>query len=87
MVSNPTYAQLYQKAIEYAKWVASLAVVQKSAGVVNESIYPRLKGVVDPVCTTVEPYVKAIEDHLEPRSMACSAASSEHSTGSIKSTF
>lgn len=75
VVSNPTYAQLYQKAIEYAKWVASFAVVQKSAGVVNESIYPRVKGVVDPVRTKVEPYVKAIEDHLEPRSSASSASS------------
>lgn len=77
VVSNPTYAQLYQKAVEYAKWIASFAVVQKSAGVVNDSIYPRVKGVVDPVCTKVEPYVKAIEDHLEPRSVPSSNASTD----------
>lgn len=80
VVSNPTYAQLYQKAVEYAKWIASLSVVQKSAGVVHESVYPRLKGVVDPVRTTVQPYVKAIEDHLEPRSVPVSTSPSEHSS-------
>eukprot|EP00892_Ulva_mutabilis_P001112 jgi/Ulvmu1/11000/UM007_0180.1 len=80
VVSNPTYAQLYQKAVEYAKWISSFSVVQKSAGVVNESVYPRVKGVVDPVRSTMEPYVKAIEDHLEPRSAVVSDASSEQSS-------
>lgn len=54
---------------------------------VYSTAYPRVKGVVDPVVTKVEPYVKALEEHLEPRAgnspLAVSSASDTSTKGDL----
>ena len=82
------YAQLYTAALNYSKWALSLSVVRKPAEIVYSTAYPRVKGVVDPVVTKVEPYVKALEEHLEPRAgnnspLAISSASDTSSKGGL----
>jgi hypothetical protein len=82
IISNPTYAQLYQTTVSYTKWALSLPIVRKPADLVYNTAYPRLKNVVDPVISKVEPYVKALEEHLEPRAGTSSLAVSEASSKS-----
>jgi hypothetical protein len=67
IISSPAYAQLYTTTLNYAKWAWGLPLVHKPAEMIYTTAYPKLKGVVDPVVGKVEPYVKALEVHLEPR--------------------
>ena len=84
IISSPTYAQLYTATISYSKWALGLSLVRKPAEMMYSTAYPRVKGVVDPVVTKVEPYVKALEEHFEPRAGNNSplAVSSESDTSS-----
>jgi hypothetical protein len=76
IISSPTYAQLYSATLNYAKWAWGLPIVHKPAEMLYSTAYPKLKGVVDPVVGTVEPYVKALEEHLEPKAISSPPAGS-----------
>jgi hypothetical protein len=80
LVKNPHYAQLYDKTQRYVKWIVSLPVIKTPAEYAYSIAYPRLQNYVDPVTSKVEPYLKAIEEHIEPKVGESPMAVSETST-------
>lgn len=84
IISSPTYAQLYAATLNYTKWACSLPILRKPAEMLYSNAYPRVKSVVDPVVTNVEPYMKALEEHLEPRAGNSTLAVSSDSETSTK---
>lgn len=85
VISSPTYAQLYTATLNYTKWASTLPFVRMPAEMMYSTAYPRVKGVVDRVVTKVEPFVKALEEHFEPKAgnspLAVSSASETSTKG------